>query len=92
MLGAVKGRWLREATQRELKRFIKQHNLMLVEWEAMNLTFFGHRPSLMIVRTNAMGADVRIVHGGWVYPNDIAYLLDWKDITYVGVEQMASRN
>ena len=83
MLGEHKGRWLREMTENELRWFTRQTGLKAVEWEAMNLTFFGHPNALMIVRTNAAGADVRVVHGGWVYPNSIAYLLDWQDIKYV---------
>jgi hypothetical protein len=52
----------------------------------MNQTFIGHRESLRIVRAGALGGDVRVIHGGWQYLGDILYLLDWRDIQYVGNE------
>lgn len=92
MLGEGKGRWIRELTEKELKLFVQRKDLMVVEWPLMNLTFFGHRPLMQIIRTNAMGSDVRIVHGGWQYGNDIAFLLDWTEIRYVGQEASGRAN
>lgn len=92
MLGEVKGRWIRELTESELKLFVARKDLMVIEWEIQGLTFFGNRPLMQIIRTNAMGADVRIVHGGWQYSNDIAFLMDWTEIRYVGSESSGRKN
>lgn len=84
MLGAHKGRWQRELTDRELLQAFRRPDLIVVEWEWAAQTFLAHRPSLVILRSGMLGGDIRVIHGGWKYPNDIAWLLDWSEIVHVG--------
>lgn len=78
------GRWLRELTQAELKEAMaRKDGVMVAEWPGMGKTFLGHRASLTIVRTGALGGDVRTVDGGWLYLNDVTWLMDWSEISYM---------
>ena len=74
------GRWKREATEAELRRVLATKGLEYVEWPYWNVTFFRDLPNLIIVRTNLTGGDVRDVHGGWRYDNDILLRIDWEEI------------
>lgn len=79
----MRGRWHRELTRSELVSTLQRRDLVVAEWPGMGLTFLSHRPLLRIVRTGALGGDVRDVHGGWLYSNDISFMLDWTEIMYV---------
>jgi hypothetical protein len=72
-----------EATEPELRRALSDPRAVVVEWENAGLTFVASERDLVIVRTGAMGGDVREVHGGWRYFNIQSFLKEWGEITTV---------
>lgn len=55
----------------------------VLEWETVNLTFVRSTYARVIVRSGAMGGDVREVHGGWKYANVFALERAWQEILVV---------
>lgn len=74
---------LRFLTEAECKRFMRCHETPpheVIEWETNEMTF--HRcPRLhMILRTGAMGGDVRSIDGGWLYLTADHMDKEWREI------------
>lgn len=70
----------RDLTRPELDKVLGDRDTKACDWPIGNLTFYGNRKLLAIVSTNAAGADTREVRWAVKYPNDIAFLLDWREI------------
>ena len=89
--GIRKRRWRRELTEEQIRRMLRQRDNEICEWEVTNHTFLMNRRLCMIVRTNALGADVFHVHGGWFYANSIELLADWQEIKDVAANTRVIR-
>lgn len=76
----LRGRWERELTARELKKALQSDRYEIAVSEKMGMEFFAIQSMYAIIRTSGMGGDTYTVHGGWKYPNFIAYLQDWIEI------------
>ena len=69
-----------DATEAEIRRALSDPAARAVEWENGGLTFILSERHLVIVRTGALGGDVREVHGGWRYLRLVDCLKEWTDI------------
>jgi len=58
---------LRLLTETECKAVVSDPDLKVAEWETQGYTFFASERHLAILRTAAMGGDMREIHGGWKY-------------------------
>jgi hypothetical protein len=76
-------RAVRHLTDTEIGAIMKDPRTEIIEWAALGLTWLLNRARLGIVRCGAMGGDVFDIHGGWLYPNDIAFMLDRQEIVVV---------
>jgi hypothetical protein len=77
-------RALAPLTEEQCRRVISDSEAEVVEWAIGNVTFVCSRRYLSIVRTGAMGGDMMQVDGGFVYPHDLAYLFEKREIDQVG--------
>lgn len=59
----------------------KQHEI--VEVPAIGCTFVASRARLTILRTTAMGGDHFGIEGGWVFANDLLFLMDLAEIRHL---------
>lgn len=72
---------LREASDAEITQAIKDKSgLTYIEWPIGGLTFIRNRKRKLIIRTGALGGDIKSVHGGWYYHTRDMLDLDWEEI------------
>lgn len=73
------GRWHHIASDEELKEAVakKDHEL---EVPAIQMRFICASKVLTIVRVGIFDSDLITIEGGWVYDDQIQFLLDWKEI------------
>lgn len=55
----------------------------IIEWETIGFTFVRSSRHLVIVRSGALGGDVRTVHGGWKFANIFQLEMAWREIRAV---------
>jgi hypothetical protein len=82
---------LRFATDKELKAALQTTDA-IIEWPAIGFTFHRSLQTLAIVRTGALGGDVREVHGGWVYMIPGHLLKEWEEINIGGEAYRRTRH
>lgn len=73
----------RQLEPAEISRVMSDREAEIIEWPIGGLTFVCSRRYMAIIRAGALGGDQREIHGGMLYPNDIAYLLDVREIKMV---------
>jgi hypothetical protein len=72
-----------DATESELRNAIGDPGAVYVEWENAGLTWIMSDRYHVIVRTGALGGDVRDVQGGWKYLRREHMLKEWEEIKAV---------
>lgn len=72
---------LRLLTEAECKSVLSDDKAETCEWETNGFTFVMSTKHLGILRTGAMGGDVREVHGGWKYLRPRDLYKEWREIT-----------
>lgn len=70
---------VRQTTEDETKRVL-QNVSAVIEWETVGYTFIKSDKELAIVRSGALGGDVRELHGGWKYLNLLHMNIEWNEI------------
>ncbi len=82
----MQGRWLREATEKELKWLTKVHSAeaQMCEWGWAGQTYWLFERHSAIVRSNILGGSIVDIHGGWIYPSPLHARLDWQEILRMG--------
>lgn len=81
----MSGRWHHEASETQLKRVANQapSELDHLEVPILGQMFTRSLKYLIVIRSGIMGGDVRDIHGGWVYLNDILLRADWEEIRQI---------
>jgi hypothetical protein len=83
----IQGRWWRIAAEAEITTAMaRDRNVEIIEWGPLGQTFIISFEHLIIVRTGILGGDVREIHGGFVYDNEISLRLDLEEIRQVARE------
>ncbi len=77
------GRWTRFATEAEVKAAMQDKNAEIIETPVTGHTFVVSRRAGVMVRAGAMGGDTFNIECAWLYPNDIALLLDAHEVKQV---------
>lgn len=73
------------ASEQDVKQALQSQDPIdgVIEWEGVGFTFIRSTKALTIVRSGAMGGDVRVVHGGWRYLTRDDMLKEWNEIRQV---------
>ena len=77
------GRWHHIASETEIKRAMGDKDAEIIECPVISCTFIVSQKTLTTLRTSAMGGDMFEIEGGWVYPHNIAQLLDRAELRHV---------
>ena len=82
----MQGRWLREATEKQIRTLTKNHSseAKIVEWNWAGQSYWLFKRHGVIIRSNILGGGVVDIHGGWFYADQISLLLDWAEIEKMG--------
>jgi hypothetical protein len=79
-LSAMASRLLTEA---ECKAIAQDNTAVIVEWQTNGLSFIASAKYLGIMRTGALGGDMRDIHGGWKYDLPSAFNKELAEIKRV---------
>lgn len=82
MTQAMQGRWLREATEKEIRWLTTNHNkeAEMIEWGWAGQTYWIFKRHMFIVRSNILGGGIVDIHGGWKYANPFSLERDLLEI------------
>lgn len=72
--------WHHIASERELKRAIRDRNAEIIEVPMISMCFIVSYRDLVIVRSAILGGDVRDIEGGWAYASDLRLRADVQEI------------
>lgn len=79
------GRWLRPATDKEIKRALKDKSAEVIEIPIIQMTYVvSHRYGIS-VRCAMMGGDTFDVECGWKYISDIALRRDKEELRHLAL-------
>lgn len=70
------------ATDEDVRAALEDSDGVL-EWETVGYTFVKSARACVIVRSGALGGDVREVHGGWKFANPFRMEMAWNEILVV---------
>lgn len=77
------GRWLRVATEKEIRRAMQDKNNDIIEVPIIQMAYVISHRYLVAVRCSIMGGDVFDIECAWRYGNDIALRLDKEEIRHL---------
>lgn len=77
------GRWHHVASDGEIQRVMRDKESEVIECPGVGITFLCSFRFLTILRSGAMGGDVRNIEGGWVYASDLAMRFDLQEMRHL---------